>query len=439
MKDSNGYYQIIHHYSLSTLLHRSKYSEIYKAIDIKTQENYAIKCISKQKLNQSRYCNRVIFNETITSQLLSHPNILSALEVLDSSSTIYQVTNYCEHGDLLHFLRKKVLNFQMSLKVISQLLEAVEFLHSFGICHRDIKLDNILLDKGGKVYLSDFSMSSITFNRIIRSGIGCFDYLAPEAIKEHEFNGFKADMWSLGVVFYAIYTRKFPYRNPNPNFDFKQDVDYSRVPEEIRNFIQSLLSINPNDRPSATECLRNPIFNNFPRVEKLPLSSIENHNFSQVDLNSFIIGLSRALGMSLTNLKAKLECDKMNQEKLMLLLHKCNIYREAKENKDRGFFKLPSLEKGAYLKKTEIFSYRSDRLYSLFYESVLSNDLLISSSLSPRTFIFIPSSKDVLKITFSIDTLNEDKNKCCLTLYGETKFNDVMDKIISDLNKKKNV
>jgi serine/threonine protein kinase len=123
----------------------------------------------------------------------------------------------CAGGDLLNYVRKRrKLQEDIAKVLFKQIIEGLGYIHSKKILHRDIKLDNILLDGLGKVKIADFGVSKIVKNgEIMKEQCGTPAYIAPEIIKDKGYTGFKADLWSAGVVLFAMLYGTVPFKANN--------------------------------------------------------------------------------------------------------------------------------------------------------------------------------------------------------------------------------
>lgn len=169
----------------------------------------------------------------------------------------------CSGGDLLNYVRKRRrLQESVARAIFRQVVAGLAYCHSKGIVHRDMKLDNILLDARGNVKICDFGVS-----RLLRSAqetmteqCGTPAYIAPEILRDKGYRGFGVDVWSLGVCLYAMLYGTVPFKANNMNelhrlilkakFAFKDELKPGQTPpsEEVKGLIRLLLEPNPEKR-----------------------------------------------------------------------------------------------------------------------------------------------------------------------------------------------
>lgn len=423
----------VHDYQLGDAIGRGSFSSIRLAFHHRTKKPYAVKIISKQKLWNCNRSKSILFNETVLAPLIEHPSIIDISEIADTESHIYQFMRLAEHGDLLRKLRKTPFEISIGIKLIDQLISAVEYLHSYGICHRDIKLENILLSKHGGLKLCDFGLSTITFDGIIQGHCGSYEYSAPEAINKTEFDGFKADMWSCGVVAYAIIARKLPYNNVTDQYDFTDPVDYSPIPKELQPFIQQLLSIDPEKRPSATKCRSLPIFKSEQIRPKLPLSSLQFNN-DDPSLRSLIVSrLSQVLGMQPELFNSRLSNEGFNREKLLFVLfHNKSVRNQLQHNPEAFteepnaapkpkrplFFAPPPIVNVQIHEKKQIIQQTACTVYSKLHAFLIKQKCCVSSPLSISPSIVLHRDNAEFRVSFIISDF-PNSNSCSILLCAD--------------------
>ena len=124
----------------------------------------------------------------------------------------------CAGGDLLNYVRKRrKLKEEYAKKIFKQIIDGLQYIHSKFVAHRDIKLDNLLLDEHGLVKICDFGVSKILKepNEKMTEQCGTPAYIAPEILKDKGYRGFGVDIWSLGVCLYAMLFGTVPFKASN--------------------------------------------------------------------------------------------------------------------------------------------------------------------------------------------------------------------------------
>ena len=176
----------------------------------------AIKSINKQYLTDED-SRRKLMQEYSILKILQHPNIIRLYESFESVKHILIVTELCSGGDLLNYVREhKKLNEKMAKFILKKLLEGLHYCHKKEILHRDIKLDNVLLNKEGELKICDFGVSrEVHKNEVMTEQCGTPAYIAPEILKGKGYNGFEADIWSAGVALYAMLYGTVPFKSNN--------------------------------------------------------------------------------------------------------------------------------------------------------------------------------------------------------------------------------
>lgn len=172
-------------YDIEKIIGKGETGKVYLATHKLINKKVAIKTIEKTTIKNYRTMQKV-FNEVDILASLSHENIVQLLEIFENSKFYFFVTEFCKKGDL-HKLVSKQGTFQevQIFIILKDLLCAIEYLHSHGIFHRDIKLDNILLTESYKIKLCDFGISKkVTKNDILTEKCGTPAYLSPEIIKQ---------------------------------------------------------------------------------------------------------------------------------------------------------------------------------------------------------------------------------------------------------------
>lgn len=205
-------------YELGRLLGQGTFAKVYRARNLKSGQNIAVKIIDKQKVLRVGLIDQ-IKREISVMRLVRHPNVVQLYEVMASKTKIYFAMEYAKGGELFNKVAKGKLKEDVARKYFQQLIAAVDFCHSRGVYHRDIKPENLLLDENGDLKVSDFGLSALCESRrqdgLLHTTCGTPAYVAPEVINRKGYDGAKADIWSCGVVLFVLLAGFLPFQESN--------------------------------------------------------------------------------------------------------------------------------------------------------------------------------------------------------------------------------
>lgn len=144
---------------------------------------------------------------------LHHPHIAQMYEVIATESYIWIITELCSGGELFDYLAEKGRLSEDETRVIfGQLCLAVAYLHGSGIVHRDLKLENVLMDEHCRIKLGDFGFTrEYDKNALMETFCGTTGYASPEMLQGKKYQGPEVDVWSLGVILYCLLTGTLPF------------------------------------------------------------------------------------------------------------------------------------------------------------------------------------------------------------------------------------
>ena len=219
-------------YSLGTELGSGAFGKVVLGKHMLTNELVAIKILDKIILNNTPDDYQSVKQEINILKKMKHKHIVQLYDVLQTSRHIFIIMEYCEGKDLLDYiLTKSKLSEEESLKYFQQLINALFYLHSQNIAHRDIKIDNMLLDRNRDLKLVDFGLSTkYPDDNLLNQPCGTVVYAAPEILQGREYHGMLADVWSSGIVLYGMLSGYLPFGD--------QDDDINR-----ENIIKGKMSI----------------------------------------------------------------------------------------------------------------------------------------------------------------------------------------------------
>lgn len=254
---------ILEGYKLGEELGKGTSGKVMEGVHVVTGDKVAIKIIRKS----SKHRNAAVPEEELRClRLLRNDNVVKLLAVCDTPKSLYIVMEKCD-TDLLSLLNATPfwLTEMTAASLFAQLLEGVRFCHSLGVCHRDLKLENLLLS-GGVVKIADFGLSKfVDVSNQLQSYAGSPQYLAPELVQDTlpSFDGLAADMWSCGVALYALLFRGLPFDDESlegilHNIQRGKYTTTRPITDDARDLLDKLLQRDPAKRLSAQQGLEHP-------------------------------------------------------------------------------------------------------------------------------------------------------------------------------------
>lgn len=204
-----------------------------------------------------------IKREIATLKVVRHPNIVRLYEVLASKTKIYMVLEYVNGGELFDKIASKgKLPENEGRRLFQQLIDGVSYCHDKGVYHRDLKLENILIDGKGNIKVSDFGLSALPQHfgndGLLHTTCGSPNYVAPEILANRGYNGATADIWSCGVILYVILTGYLPFDDRNLAVLYQKiargDVQIPKwLSHGAQRIIKRILDPNPKTRITISE------------------------------------------------------------------------------------------------------------------------------------------------------------------------------------------
>lgn len=244
---------------------KGAYGKVILATDRLTNQRVVLKKIAKSTPI------KMINAEVRAGQLIpTHHNIPAFVQYYDRPDCHYLVFQYVDAMDLFTYLER--MNFSPRSEaecrsIITQVLEAVKHVHNHNVAHRDVKLENILLERTGKAWLIDFGLCSFPDSKPVREWCGSDNYLAPEIVRRIPYNAYKADVFSTGVVLFSLVFGVFPFENLRVNGT--QSLDSTRplrkltvrfpsdvkVSSSVKELLTQMLDDDPDKRISISDVL----------------------------------------------------------------------------------------------------------------------------------------------------------------------------------------
>ncbi|AWP09823.1 putative NUAK family SNF1-like kinase 1-like [Scophthalmus maximus] len=201
-----------HRYEVMETLGKGTYGKVKRAVERTSLRTVAIKSISKERITDDLDKIHIQREIEITSSL-RHAHIVRVYEVFESRDKIVIVMEYASRGELYDYIQeRRRLPETEARSIFRQIASAVHYCHKNGVVHRDLKLENILLDQDLNVKLADFGLSN-HFQRgsLLQTYCGSPLYAAPEIVKGLPYQGPEVDCWALGVLLYALVYSSMPF------------------------------------------------------------------------------------------------------------------------------------------------------------------------------------------------------------------------------------
>eukprot|EP01087_Luapelamoeba_hula_P023610 TRINITY_DN870_c0_g3_i1.p1 TRINITY_DN870_c0_g3~~TRINITY_DN870_c0_g3_i1.p1 ORF type:complete len:633 (-),score=116.84 TRINITY_DN870_c0_g3_i1:717-2615(-) len=198
--------------------------------------------------------------------MLDHVSIVKLEEVLENEAHVFFIMELCGGGSLSNYLERKPFSEPLARYYMPQLLDGLRYCHKKGVCHRDLKLENLVIDNSGHLKITDFGHAGIYrkgWDLFSTGLIGSLYHISPEQIAGQCYSGEKIDIWGVGVILYRLLTGHPPFFNPNTQEMFKaiQNTDYKipdNLSEEAKDLLQMILKANPDERPSCSKIMKHP-------------------------------------------------------------------------------------------------------------------------------------------------------------------------------------
>ena len=233
-----------------------------------TGETVAIKILDKMILSQTPEDYELVRQEISILKIVKHKYIVQLYEILQTPQHIFIVMEYCEGKDLMDYILTKTrLSELESLKFFQQLINALFYLHSQNISHRDVKIDNMLLDRNKNLKLVDFGLSTkYTDDTLLDQPCGTVVYAAPEVLDGNEYHGMLADVWSSGIVLFGMASGFLPFCDQDDEVNKKHVLEGKiDIPEffspMLKDLLRHMLDINPITRYTLQDIREHPWFN----------------------------------------------------------------------------------------------------------------------------------------------------------------------------------
>eukprot|EP00128_Syssomonas_multiformis_P008671 Colp12_sorted_trinity150504_noHs@21531 len=294
-------------YITETLLGKGAFGKVFLARHIPTGRYVAVKCYSKSKMKASKYIMKNMYREAKLMRHLDCPHILPLYDTFETKEHYGLIVKHATNGKLFKYIKSKGhLDEEETRVFAAQLVTVLAYLHARKIAHRDIKIDNLLLDENNNLQLCDFGLSSqFDGHNPLATHCGTSSYAPPEILERGEYYGPEIDIWSLGVCVYAMLTGSYPFRMDDPLETVLQRmkkgefaISDSWSPDTV-DFLKKTLCADGSERATAQALVTHPfiraargqVLREKPTKEKR-LEAIERvcqHGYSKEAVNEIVL------------------------------------------------------------------------------------------------------------------------------------------------------
>ena len=297
------------------------FAKVVLGTHIPTGEKVAIKIMDKEQILSDELNKERVLNEIKILKIVRHNNIIKLYEVMETPQNIYLVMEYCDGGELFDYIvSKQHLSEKQACVFFQEIIDALTYLHSQNIVHRDVKPENILLESFGKTMtckLIDFGISrTYTLDKLISTPCGTASYAPPEMHRGEEYYGLLSDVWSAGVLLYAMVFGYLPFceEAEDTNIDNIIKGNYE-IPEEasplLSDFLSHILDIDPLTRYDFDQIKSHPWYNIVTPQKALPGLIIGYH---KIPIDERILNVSEAYGFDKNEVRKSVQENKYDNK-----------------------------------------------------------------------------------------------------------------------------
>ncbi|XP_066935374.1 5'-AMP-activated protein kinase catalytic subunit alpha-2-like [Clytia hemisphaerica] len=264
----------IGHYVLGKNLGAGTFGKVKVGKHYITGHKVAIKILNRQKIKTLEVVGK-IRREIQFLKLFRHPHIIKLYQVISTPSDIFMVMEFVSGGELFDYILKHgKLSEREARKFFQQIISGVDYCHRHMIVHRDLKPENLLLDSHNNVKIADFGLSNMMHDgEFLKTSCGSPNYAAPEVIKGSLYAGPEVDIWSCGVILYALLCGSLPFDDDHiPTLFKKIRSGVFNIPNHLSSLIASLL----------TAMLQ------VDSIKRITIEQIKQHDWFKIDLPGYL-------------------------------------------------------------------------------------------------------------------------------------------------------
>ncbi|EQC35828.1 CAMK/CAMKL/MARK protein kinase [Saprolegnia diclina VS20] len=288
-------------YELGPVIGSGTFGKVRLATHKASNQVVAIKSYERSRARDAHQWKRIQYEARVMERL-DHPCIIRLFEAIEDPSTLHlvmehvtsDVTNLCEYVKQQRRLKEADAG-----PLFAQVLSALVYMHDRHWVHRDVKLENVLLDKHGLVKLVDFGFSALQTAKPFQTFCGTPCYMAPEIVQRKSYWGPPVDVWSLGILLYAMLSGFFPFRARNYNDLYRKILRGayempSTLSADAQELLRGMLDADPTKRLTIMDVRAHPWVRRFASPMQRPSAPL----YRQISLGTLPPALSKELRTS---------------------------------------------------------------------------------------------------------------------------------------------
>lgn len=262
----------IGHYILGKTIGEGTFGKVKLGTHILTGETVAVKILERERIKEIADVERVA-REIHILKRVRHPHIIQLYEIIETPKQLFLIMEYCNGGELFdHIVECGRVPEPEACRFFHQILSGVEQIHQMNVVHRDLKPENLLLDQRKNIKIVDFGLGNIYKDgQLLKTACGSPCYAAPEMIASQWYVPSRCDIWSCGVIMFALICGYLPFENQNTATLYRNilNAEYQTpkfISESARSLIHAILEVDPEQRVTAVQIREHPWYRQIPNA-----------------------------------------------------------------------------------------------------------------------------------------------------------------------------
>ena len=295
---------ILADYNIRGIIGKGTFSVVKLGENKQTKEKVAIKILQKNKILNKEDLIR-IQREIEILRRLKHPNVIKIHRIEEDEKKFYIIMEYCEHGELFNrIVEKRCLTEDEAALFYYQLINGLEYIHKNNIVHRDLKPENLLLSKKDLLKIIDFGLSNYTsYNILLGTPCGSPCYASPEMVSGQRYNGYMIDVWSTGIILFAMVNGYLPFEDSDNEILFgkilKCKIHYPKTMGDLTlDLMKKIITPDPKKRITLEQIKQHSFYlkgkylfdNKFPElIDEINVNNNSDDNINNIPIKEIII------------------------------------------------------------------------------------------------------------------------------------------------------